>query len=102
MKDEIEKLFTTYPRDEGLEGTVENSRWIKIDYGEGKYYVFGVIFGGGEAQYICYGVPSKDGKNPPPSLENCSFIPTYAGGNAGYWVMYQDAKTGASIKIDAL
>ena len=101
MKEEIENLLATYPREEALEETVENSRWVKIDYGEGKYYVFGVIFGGGEAQYICYGVPTSDPSSPPPSMQNCSFIPAYPEGNAGYWVMYQDAKTGASIKISA-
>ena len=100
MKDEIEKILSTYPKETALEETVENSRWVKIDYGEGKFYVFGVIFGGGEAQYICYGVPSENPEIPPPSLENCSFIPAYPDGNAGYWVMYQDAKTGASIKIN--
>ena len=101
MKDEIENLLSTYPREEALENMVENSRWVKIDYGEGKYYVFGVIYGGGEAQYICYGVPSENPVSPPPSIENSSFIPAYPEGNAGYWVMYQDAKTGASIKITA-
>ena len=99
MKDEIEKLLSSYPKETALENMVENSQWIKIDYGDGKYYVFGVIFGGGEAQYICYGVPSENPVSPPPSLENCSFIPAYPEGNSGYWVMYQDAKTGASIKI---
>ena len=99
MKDEIEKLLNTYPKEKSLEEAVENSRWVQIDYGEGKYYVFGVIYGGGEAQYICYGVPSQNPSTPPPSLENCSFIPTYDGGNGGFWVMYQDAKTGASIKL---
>ena len=100
MRDEIEHLLNTYPEEVALEEMVENSRWIKIDYGEGKYYVFGVIFGGGQAQYICYGVPSQNPDYPPPSLQNSSFIPAYPEGNAGYWVMYQDAKTGASIKIN--
>ena len=101
MKAEIENLLNTYPKEEALEEMVESSRWVKIDYGEGKYYVFGVIFGGGEAQYICYGVPAENAETPPPSLENSSFIPAYPEGNSGYWVMYQDAKTGASIKITA-
>ena len=101
MKDEIEKILSTYPKEEALEETVENSRWVKIDYGDKKYYVFGVIFGAGEAQYICYGVPGGNPDSPPPSLQNSSFIPAYPGGNEGYWVMYQDAKTGASIKITA-
>ena len=101
MKDEIEKILSSYPKEEALEEIVENSKWVKIDYGEGKYYVFGVIFGGNEAQYICYGVPSENPVSPPPGLQNSSFIPTYPEGNGGYWVMYQDAKTGASIKITA-
>lgn len=101
MKGEIEKVLSTNSKEEALEEIVENSRWVKITYGDGKYYVFGVIFGGGEAQYICYGVPSQNPNSPPPSLQNCSFIPAYPEGNGGYWVMYQDAKTGASIKITA-
>ena len=99
MKDEIEKVLSSYPKEDALENMVENSRWVKIDYGDGKFYVFGVIFGGGQAQYICYGVPSENPESPPPNLENSSFIPAYPEGNAGYWVMYQDANTGASIKI---
>ena len=101
MKGEIEKILTSYPKEEALEEIVENSRWVKITYGDGKYYVFGIIFGGSEAQYICYGVPSENPDSPPPSLQNSSFIPAYPEGNGGYWVMYQDAKTGASIKITA-
>ena len=101
MKDEIEKVLASYPREENHEETVEKSRWVMMDYGDGKHYVFGIIFGGGEAQYICYGVPSDNPENPPHGLENSSFIPTYSEGNCGYWVMYQDAKTGASIKITA-
>ena len=99
MKAEIESVLSSYPKEDALENIVENSRWVKITYGDGKYYVFGVIYGGSEAQYICYGVPSENPDTPPPSLENSSFIPAYPEGNAGYWVMYQDAKTGASIKI---
>ena len=101
MREEIENVLSSYPKEEALENMVENSRWVKINYGENKFYVFGVIYGNGEAQYICYGVPSDNPDNPPPSLENCSFIPAYPTGNAGYWIMYQDAKTGASIKISA-
>lgn len=99
MKDEIEKVLSTYPKEDTLENMVENSRWVKITYGDGKFYVFGVIFGGGQAQYICYGVPSDNPVTPPASLQNSSFIPAYPEGNSGFWVMYQDAKTGASIKI---
>lgn len=99
MKKEIETVLSSYPKEEGLERTVENSRFVRIHYGEGKFYVFGVIYGGGKAQYICYGVPAKDSLNQPASLTNSSFIPSSENGKEGYWVMYQDAKTGATVKL---
>ena len=70
-------------------------------YGDGKYYVFGVIYSGGKPQYICYGVPSTDSRRPPESLSGlASFIPCSPDNfERGYWVMYQDAATGASVKI---
>lgn len=99
MKGEIETLLEKYPVEENLEKLIENSRWIRITYGEGKFYVFGVIYCDGLAQYICYGVPSLNAKRPPASMEGmASFIP--AGDEGGYWVMYQDAFTGASVKIE--
>ena len=104
MKTEIEGLLAQYPADNALENTVENSRWVRIAYGDGKFYVFGVIYGveNGAPQYICYGVPSKQSKRPPDSLAGlASFIPASPEGGDGYWVMYQDAATGASVKIES-
>ncbi|MCD7728367.1 MAG: hypothetical protein LUI60_00415 [Clostridia bacterium] len=98
MKPEIERIFATYPREEGLERLIEGSRWAKISYGKGKFYVFGVIYMDSSPRCICYGVPSKNSKTPPPSLKGmASYIPVEDG---GYWVMYQDAGTGVSIKIE--
>lgn len=103
MRGEIEKVLSSYPPERGLESSVENSRWVRISYGDGKFYVFGVIYGEKEAQYICYGVPSENSSRPPESLAGmASFIPAPPeSGNGGYWVMYQDASTGASVKISA-
>ena len=70
MKDEIEKVLSSYPSERALEETVEDSRWVRINYGGDKYYVFGVIYGGGKPRYICYGVPSTDSRRPPESLSN--------------------------------
>lgn len=101
MKGEIEKVLSDFPKEEALESTVENSRWVRINYGDNKYYVFGVIYGGDKPQYICYGVPTNDSRRPPESLAGlASFIPSSPDGtDAGYWIMYQDAATGASVKI---
>ncbi len=101
MKDEIEKVLSSYPSERALEETVEDSRWVRINYGGDKFYVFGVIYGGGKPRDICYGVPSTDSRRPPESLSNlASYIPSSPeNAEGGYWVMYQDAATGASVKI---
>ena len=101
MKGEIEKVLSSYPSESALESIVDNSRWVRINYGGDKYYVFGVIYSGGTPHYICYGVPATDSRRPPESLSGlASFIPSSnENPDEGYWVMYQDAATGASVKI---
>lgn len=98
MSAEIEGLLSAYPVEEPLCRIIENSRWVRISYGDGKYYVFGVIYLGETPKYICYGVPAE-GKEPPDSMEGLAgFIPSECE-SGGYWVMYQDAETGASLHI---
>lgn len=97
MEADIKKIFATYPRVEELESAVEGSRFAKISYGDGKFYVFGVLTVEGKPRYICYGVPAQDPENPPQSLKNfASFVPVQGG---GYWMTYQDASTGISVKL---
>ena len=98
MEGDIEKIFSTYPKESALERAVEGSRFAKISYGENKYYVFGVLTVEGKPRYLCYGVPAKDAQKPPPSLRECA---TYiaVSETAGYWMTYQDAATGVSIQI---
>lgn len=98
MEGEIETIFSRYPPEERLMKAMSGSRWAKIGYGEGKYYVFGVLYSDGEAAYVCYGVPSSDGTHPPESLSGyATYMPVEDG---GFWIMYQDAKTGVSIRIN--
>ena len=102
MKNEIEGILSAYPAEDSLEKIVENSKWVKISYGDGKFYVFGVIYVGGKPQYICYGVPASNNTRPPESMQGlASFIPSsLENPGVGFWIMYQDANTGASLKID--
>ena len=104
MKGEIDKLLSTYPAEDRLEKVVENSRWVKINYGGEKFYVFGIIYEKKTPQYICYGVPTHNNKRPPESMKGlASFIPASAdGGSDGFWIMYQDAATGASVKLQSV
>lgn len=101
MKDEIDKILTDYPAEKCLEEMIDDSKWVRITYGAGGFYVFGMLFAEGKPKYICYGVPTVQSETPPESMEGlASFIPASKDSeNKGYWVMYQDAKTGASIKV---
>ncbi|MDE6356760.1 MAG: hypothetical protein K2L67_05900 [Clostridia bacterium] len=102
VKDEVEGLLRVYPKEEALEKTVENSKWVRITYDGDKFYVFGVIYGGQSPEYICYGVPTEQSEAPPESMRGlASFIPLSPDErHRGYFIMYQDAQTGASLKID--
>lgn len=103
LKGEIDRVLSSFPPEERLCGVVQNSRWVKIAYGDGKFYVFGVIYAEQKPAYICYGVPSKS-KTPPKSLKGlATFIPAdrAAKSGEGFWVMYQDAATGASVEVES-
>ena len=100
MKSEIEGLLSAYPRCEELEKIVEGSKWVRINYGDNKFYVFGVIFAAGVPRYICYGLPSFNATDPPESMRYLSsFLPVETAFGSGFWVMYQDADTGASVTV---
>ena len=100
MKGEIDGLFAAYPPSNELCAAIEGSKWVRISYGDDKYYVFGVIYSEGNPKYICYGVPAENGSSPPESMKNlASFLPVKSEGGEGYWIMYQDADTGASISV---
>lgn len=100
MEGDIRRIFSNYPAEPELEKAMEGSKFARISYGENKYYVFGVLKVEGKPRYICYGVPAKNTKTPPPSLKDCaSFVPTDGG---GYWMTYQDASTGISVVINNL
>lgn len=104
MKDEIDKILSKYPAEKPLEEMIEDSKWVRISYGEGGFYVFGVLYADGKPKYVCYGVPTAQSENPPKSMEGlASFLPASPeDAESGYWVMYQDAETGASIKVNSV
>lgn len=97
MQGDIERIFASFPPEKDLEAAVEGSRFVRIGYGQNRYYVFGILTVEGKPAYICYGVPSSDPSKPPKSLSGCSsYIPCK---NGGYWMTYQDARTGVSVDI---
>lgn len=104
VKDQVEKLFKMYPEQSQLTNLMPNTKWVKVDFdSNGKYYVVGII--GSKPDYLCYGVPGKYSSTPPESLDGyCQWFPLdiqNAVGD-GFWLMYQDALSGESVKEPSL
>ena len=99
VKKSLDDLFMSYDCDEVLEGLIPDSKWVKVDYeGSGDYYSVGLIMEMGKVKYISYAIPSVEGSNPPIELEVFSQW-INVNENSGYWLTYQDAKTGENVKF---
>ena len=102
VKAELDALFATRPAEQSLQAGIPCSRWVRVEFGKGKYYVVGVIEEKKRAKYICYGVPASERGAPPDALKAySSFVPVslFAPDGAGYWMMFQDAETGQCVKL---
>lgn len=85
---EAEEILKNYPKLVEIERVMEHSKWVKIPFGKNAHYAFGVLYYGGNAKFLCYGVPSTNSLEPPLSLKGRSqYLPVGAG---GYWIMYQE------------
>jgi len=106
VKQQISALFEKYEVDETLQQIIPNSKWIKVDYErKQEYYVLGLIYDDNNQNvvYISYGIPSTNSKVPPEDLKDyAQWLPKDFSNpeQAGYWIVYQDAITGETIKID--
>lgn len=102
IKEQIEKLFKENKPEDYLEELIPSSKWVKVELEEGgDYYVFGLIYEGDELKYVCYGVPGIYQKTPPRELSGYPVwfpLDSEKREGFGYWLTYQDAGTGESIK----
>ncbi len=99
VRKEMDELFESFPKEESLSKMVAESKWVKVSYEGEKSYVVGIIYSEQTPLFICYGVPGKFGEKPSEFKGYCSFIPSspFALEKDGYWVIYQDARTGERI-----
>lgn len=102
LKNQIDRLFANNPEEEYLEKIIPNSKWVKVEYEkEGDYYVIGLVYENQDLTYLCYGVPGVYQKNPPQELSGYPvWLPLDSDKKEGfgYWLAYQNAETGESIK----
>jgi len=106
IKSQLDELFENYPREEYLCQKLIGTDWVKVDYdNDGRYYTVGLIADEDRVKYICYGVPGKFAKLPPPELKGfCQWLPFDAETpeGEGYWMMYQDADSGKSVTLEII
>ena len=102
MKEQIDKLFDNNPKEEYLQELLPNSKWVKVTIDEnGDYYVLGLLYEDKVLKYICYGVPGVYQKIPPRELSGYPIwfpLEKERPEGFGYWLSYQDADSGESIK----
>lgn len=97
IKPNLDEMLTCYPREEKLCSLIDESSWVKVERDDG-YYSVGLVKNNGAPEYICYAVPGREDDTPPDHLKDyCVWIPTDEDSN-GYWTVFQDAKTGITIK----
>lgn len=102
IKKQIDNIFEKNDKEEFLEEIIPNSKWVKVEYEQsGDYYILGLIYEEDEIKYIVYGVPGVYQKNPPKEISGYPVwfpLDSEKKESFGYWLSYQDAKTGESIK----
>ncbi len=105
VKNELDELFATYPKDNTLNGAFSCSEWVRVK-GTAKepQYLVGVLYENGQAKYICYALAAQDKNNPPDEIKNvCSFVPVSAlSENVGFFVIFQSATGGECIKPEQI
>lgn len=104
VEGQINNFFENNEPDLVLESIIPESKFCKVNL-DGGYYVFGIIYEGGKEKCICYGIPCDYYDVPPKEIEGYSqWLPVnsddYQG--KGYWLTYQDAKTGENISVEVI
>lgn len=106
IKDQLEKMFDMHPRETTLEEILPNSKWTRIEsYDDFDYYSLGIIYEANHPKLICYAVPYGSYSTPPDDIkEYAQWLPVDVDipKGKGYWVAYQDAKTGKTIDVDVI
>ncbi len=92
VRDEIEAVLKKYPRDTRLLWAFPQSEWAKSENA-----LIGIIYGEGIPRYLCVATENE----PDEALrEKSVFVPsTPFSDETGFWVVFQDADTGAYVRV---
>lgn len=99
IRGKLSEILTANPRDKKLEELIPDSKWVRVYYDKGEYYVVGVLSDEGEVKFLAYGVPGVKTVKPPKEAEElCDFVEVESSIGEGYWIMFQNAKNGEIVK----
>ncbi len=102
IKGQVDALFQNNQTEEYLQKMIPSSKWVKVEFERGgDYYVLGLIYEENKIKFICYGVPGVYQKEPPKQLAGYPVwfpLDVNKREGFGYWLTYQDAESGESIK----
>ena len=100
VKGEIDKLFSTHPRDDTLSSAFRCSEWIRVKGSkDDPEYLVGVVYESGKAKYICYALAARQDTPPQEIAEICSTVPASPFLDARkFFVIFQSAATGECIR----
>lgn len=93
---EIKAIFKKYLPITPLSDLICESRWVKIPYKNGAFYLFGEITRGGVPIYLVYGVYGKRTEKPKGFYSYSHFIPSspYSISDDGFWCAFQRTDNG--------
>lgn len=93
---EIDSIFKKYQPISPLSDLIRESRWVKIPYKNGAFYLFGEIARGGVPAYLVYGILGKKAEKPKGFYSYSHFIPCspYSGSDDGFWCAFQRTDNG--------
>lgn len=106
IQPQLDELFSKFPHFLELEDLVANTEWVKVNFApdEDQHYILGKLYEGEKVTHICYGIPANSHSiSPPESIADyCQWLPLDLNNvdSAGYWVMYQDAGSGANVRVN--
>ncbi len=93
MREKLEDAFSKYPKDDRLQTIFPRSDWVNTGGG-----LLGVIYENGRPRYICAAAESAG--DPPAEMKGLGiFVPrTHFSDGEGFYVVFQDADTGETVK----
>lgn len=93
IRERLEKAFSVYPKDERLLSVFPRSEWVQA---EGS--LLGIVYVEGRPRYLCVAV-EKNGDPPEEMKDICVFVPSSNfTEDEGFYVVFQDADTGETVK----